>query len=269
MSRARAMVERVRAHCRADPGLVAALTYGSVPQGLDDDFSDAEFWVFGTYGDPAAWITAACGPSNHLVDNEFGALVALLPGGFRCEFHLRPADAVTDVLLWPARGAAVPDMVLLDRTGELTAALQTLPLHAPPEDAAMIGGRFANWWLLGWNVLQRGEYERSRDALAHVRRHLLWLARLRHRATDRWLTPSRLAERDLPAADLDRLRELDAVPLRQGYAAAWAIGLEWGAAQADPRDPADPRASGNTRAPGVPAAVAADVQRLLEGSART
>lgn len=228
MTRARSMVDQVAARCRSDERILAALTYGSVAQGLDDEFSDAEFWIFTTAGnaDWKSWIRDL-GPVNHVIDNEFGALVAFLPGGFRCEFHIRPNDAIPEVMLWPGRSAAVEDMVLTDTGGELTAALGALPEHPAAEPADAVYGRFLNWWLLGWNVLQRGEYERALDSFAHLRRHLLWMARLRSSATLRWLTPSRMAERDLPESDLARLRPLAAMPLSAAYAEAWVIGSDW------------------------------------------
>jgi lincosamide nucleotidyltransferase len=224
------MVAEVARRCRADDRIAAALTYGSVVQGLDDEFSDAEFWIF-TTAENADWVgwIRELGPVLHVIENEFGALVAFLTGGFRCEFHICPTTAIPEVMLWPGRSAAVEDMVLVDTGGELAAALGTIPHHPAIEPPSAVCGRFFNWWLLGWNVLQRGEYERAVDALSHVRRHLLWMARLRQEATLRWLTPSRLAERDLPAADLGALARLTAPPA-EALAAAWALGLEWSVA---------------------------------------
>ena len=64
-----------------------------------------------------------------------------------------------------ARGAAVADMVVVDRDGRLEAALGSLPMTAPTpatsESVAELCGRFANWWVLGRNVLSRGELERE------------------------------------------------------------------------------------------------------------
>jgi len=42
-------------------------------------------------------------------------------------------------------------------------------------------GRFANWLLLAYHLVCRGESLRAVDALAHARRHLLWMARLGRR----------------------------------------------------------------------------------------
>lgn len=235
-SPARRIVRRVGALCSADPRIRAALTYGSVPQGRDDEYADAEFWIF--VDDPAfdagAWIGEVA-PATYTVLNEYDAVVAFFPGLLRGEFHVRPGAAVAEVAQWPARGADVEAMVLVDRTGELTRILAALPMDPPvPSDAdgrASVCGRFVNWWLLGWNVLARGEVERAYDALSHVRRHLLWMARLRRGATARWLTPSRLAEQDLPAADLRALAAVSARPdpveLRAAFGAAWLLGRRW------------------------------------------
>lgn len=246
-SPARRIVRRVSALCSADVRIRAALTYGSVPQGRDDEYADAEFWIF--VDDPAfdaeAWIGEVA-RATYTVRNEFDAVVAFFPGLLRGEFHFRPGGAVAEVAEWPGRSADVERMVLVDRTGELTRILAALPVDPPvpsDEDArATVCGRFANWWVLGWNVLARGEIERAYDTLSHVRRHLLWMARLRHGATARWLTPSRLAEQDLPAEDLQSLAEvsarLDPADLRLAFGAAWLLGRRWWADLVDvpPRD---------------------------------
>ena len=43
---AEALTRLVSEACRADTRIVAALTYGAVPQGRADAWSDAEFWFF-------------------------------------------------------------------------------------------------------------------------------------------------------------------------------------------------------------------------------
>jgi lincosamide nucleotidyltransferase len=231
------IVDSVRHRCIADDRIRAALTYGSVAQGIDDAYSDAEFWLFPA--DPALdsrrWINDAVDPL-YLADNESGAVVAFLAGGLRVEFHFHPDTAA--VTGWPGRGASVEAMVLVDRDGGLTRALAQLPETAPAEDAAVVCGRFVNWWLLGWNVLARGENERALDALTHARRELLRLARLRQGVTDPWLTPSRLLERQLRPADLASLAAtsstVDSARLRSAYVAAWQLGERWWRELADP-----------------------------------
>lgn len=239
MTPAGRIVEAVRRRCIADDRIRGALTYGSVAQGRDDAYSDAEFWLFPA--DPALdarrWINDAV-DSLYLADNETGGLVAFLAGGLRVEFHF--ASTVAALTGWYARGASVEAMVLVDRDGELARALSRLPELAPVEDAQLVCGRFANWWLLGWNVLARGEYERALDALSHARRELLRLARLRQGVTDPWLTPSRMLERQLRPSVVAGLAAtsstVDPDRLRTAYVAAWQLGERWWRELADPAE---------------------------------
>jgi lincosamide nucleotidyltransferase B/F len=221
---------------RADDGVRAAMAYGSRPAGLGDAHSDVEYWVFVDDTAPGSWsaqeLFARAGSPDLVVRNEFGAWVAVFSARVRVEVHVCPASDTDVVRDWPARGAPVEAMVVVDRDGRLTAALADLPtLAAVPAtagDVAELCGRFANWWLLGRNVLARGELERALDALSHVRRHLLWMARLDEGTTARWLTPSRLAERDLPAETIEELRRIrvatTADELAAAYMLAWTIG---------------------------------------------
>jgi lincosamide nucleotidyltransferase B/F len=230
------VIARVRELVADDAELVAALTYGSFPQGVGDQWSDVEFWLFpaaGTRFDPVAWC-AQLGELNLVTPNEFGGYVAFLPGLLRMEVHV--ADDVAAVRDWPARGAPVADMVLLDRTGALTQALDALPQHpALPRTAAEIEalcGRFANWLVLAHHVCRRGELLRAFDALAHLQRHLLWLVRLGTGHTEHWLTPSRAAETDLPAHLVDQLASATGgarvEDLDRALREAWAIGrAQW------------------------------------------
>lgn len=228
MTRAVEIVQTVGRYCLGDNRIRAALTYGSVPQGLDDEFSDAEFWVFPYEAlDAHEWIAGIIEPLA-VIDNEFGASVAILSGGMRVEFHLQ-CD-VTAVSGWASRGGIpVERMVLVDRDGGLTAALSDVRANADIPAPDIVCGQFANWWLLGWNVLCRGEFERAHDALSHVRWDLLWMARLRRNQTERWLTPSRMVERDLPAPDIAALASTSSTVdnLVPAYAAAWRLGAQW------------------------------------------
>ncbi|WP_433888352.1 hypothetical protein [Streptomyces sp. CA-111067] len=202
------LISRVREVCRAEQQLGAALMYGSFAAGEGDEHSDVEFWLFFEPDrlaavDPVAWC-AAVAPVNLVLRNEFGTHVALFPGPVRGEFHFASTGDIGSVADWPARGAAVDRMVVVDRRGLLAPVLAALPeqppLPAGPEEIADLCGRFANWLVLALHVTARGERLRAQDALAHASRHLLWMARLAHGSTAHWLTPSRAAEAELPAA---------------------------------------------------------------------
>jgi lincosamide nucleotidyltransferase len=228
------LIARVWSRCEADQRLDAALEYGSFPQGYGDAYSDVEFWFFVAHGggpalDPVAWIGAVAPPMSVGV-NEFGAHVAIFDGLIRGEFHFATVDDIASVTSWPARGADIDRMIIVDRRGVLRDALATVPRDlSVPDTTAEIETlclRFANWLVLGLNVARRGERLRAHDALDHVRRHLLWMARLTEGATDAWLTPSRRAEDELSSHSLASARStLDPDPMT-ALSGSWRWGRE-------------------------------------------
>ncbi len=221
------LIARVRDQCLADSRLVAALMYGSFASGEADAHSDIEFWLFfSTPVSPLAWL-ADLGPIRFTVVNEFGAHVVVFPGLIRGEFHF--ASDISAVAAWPARGAPTDRMLILDRTGALRRALDSLPDRPdPPTDVSDLCGRFANWLILAHQVARRGELLRAVDALAHAQRHLLWMVRLAEGRTQHWLTPSRNAEADLP---IDVVREIHRINAAGSpdiaIAAMWRCGRRY------------------------------------------
>lgn len=197
--------------------------YGSFAQGNGDEHSDIEFWLFfepGKVPDPPEWC-ARIEPPLAVVRNEFGAHVAFFEPLIRGEFHFATTDDIASVGEWPARNGAV---AIKDHRGRLGPILATLPEHATPDDAAELCGRFANWIVLACHVAARGETLRAWDALGHVHRHLLWLARLDAGRTETWLTPSRRAEADLPPALARTTAAADPREVRAALREAWAQG---------------------------------------------
>lgn len=232
------LIARVREVCADDPGLGAALMYGSFASGEADAYSDIEFWLFFTPErraelDPRAWCEQIA-PVSCLLLNEFGTHVAFFPGLIRGEFHFATLDDLSSVRGWPARSAPVDRMIVLDRAGELAPILRALPdLPAMPSDAAQIEdlcGRFANWLVLTHHTAARGEHLRAWDALGHVQRHLVWMARLSEHSTEHWLTPSRGAETELSAAAVSALRQAtsaaDPAGLDSALRASWGTGRD-------------------------------------------
>lgn len=233
------LIARVRELCRTDERLDAALMYGSFACDEADAYSDIEFWLFflpQRHAEVNAWTWCAqVAPLTHLVRNEFGTDVAFFPGLVRGEFHFATTQDIRTVRTWPARSAPVDRMIVLDRRGTLRSALQSLPEHpAVPgngEEIETVCGRFANWLILAHHVALRGEYLRAWDALGHVQRHLLWLARLANSNTEHWLTPSRRAEAELPPPDLADLRRATAAAnpddVHAALRAAWQSGRRY------------------------------------------
>jgi lincosamide nucleotidyltransferase len=208
------LIAAVRAACAADPGLDAALMYGSFVKGEADAHSDVEFWLFFTPDaraatEPRAWIERLGHPVSHVLLNEFGSHVAFFPGLVRGEFHFATTAQIPEVSCWPERAAPADAMIVLDRSGRLRPALEALPAHAPVPGIARFVDEYcdpwANWLVLCTHLLRRGELLRTLDALSHAQRNLLWMARRAEDATGHWLTPSRAAETELSAPTLAAL----------------------------------------------------------------
>jgi lincosamide nucleotidyltransferase len=202
------LIDRVRDQCTRDPGLDAALMYGSFVKDEADAHSDIEFWLFHTPAaraalDPAAWC-ARIAPTLAVLRNEFGAHVAVFPGLIRGEFHFATTDDLPQVATWPEGAAHAERMLILDRSARLAPLLAALPRHAAtpnaPDALARACEPLANWLVLARNLVERGELLRAWDALGHAVRHLTWMARLAEDATGHWLTPSRAAEHELTPA---------------------------------------------------------------------
>ncbi len=229
MLRQLALIGRVQELCLADALLDAALMYGSFAQGVGDRYSDVEFWFFHCAPvDGRAWCERI-GPTNAIVVNEFGAHVVFFPGLIRGEFHFASTAEMAQVAAWPSDGASVDDMIVHDRTGELRELLLRRRPPDVPSSAADIEQlclRFANWLVLGLHVLARGEVLRAHDALSHVHRHLLWMARVDADQTRTWLTPSRRAERELPPASAAQLRMAMAGDAIAQFANSWKAGQQ-------------------------------------------
>jgi lincosamide nucleotidyltransferase len=231
------LIERVREVCRADNNLDAALMYGSFAAGLADEHSDIEFWLFFTPQrhaeiDPQSWC-ANIAPTSYGLLNEFGSYVAFFPGLIRGEFHFATVDEIASVAKWPARGAEVERMLMVDRSGALAPVLHGLPQrYVPPVDSPEIITQycdpFVNWLVLAHHLTARGEDLRAWDALGHAQRHLLWMARLAEESTAHWLTPSRGAERELSAGTVAELRAATSAASPQELTRALRAALELG-----------------------------------------
>lgn len=56
---------------------------------------------------------------------------------------------------------------------------------------------FVNAWLMGINVLKRGEIARSSECLTYVQKYVLQLIRIREKNVERWLNATKNLEDDL------------------------------------------------------------------------
>ena len=204
--------------------------YGSIAQGIGDEYSDIEFWLFFEEPpDPVAWC-GRVGPALAITVNEFGSHVVFFEGLIRGEFHFATTADLPVVAEWPSLGARTDDVIVLDRRGALRPLVESLPDRVrpaeTPAEVAELCLRFANWVVLAMHVTGRGEVLRAQDALGHARRHLTWMTRLATGATETWLTPSRRAESELPPTVVARLHETLGADPGEELRAMWRIGLE-------------------------------------------
>ncbi|MYQ70547.1 nucleotidyltransferase domain-containing protein [Streptomyces sp. SID4934] len=237
-----ARVALLRRAAHAEPRLEGVLLYGSWTTGEADAYSDIEAYLFlgdghaDTFDGPG--FLRALGRPALAHTNQFGILALVFEDDLmRGEFHFEEAGAgIAAVEGWQGM-VHLPDpdaAVLLDRTGRLTKAADrlTAPLAPEPvESAAHLTGELANWTLMLAHLLARREDARAHNLLhAMVAPLQLKLCRLLRGTTDHWLTPSRAAERDLPAADLARYTAttapLAAAALRAAARASWQWSRE-------------------------------------------
>jgi len=229
------LIGAVRARCEQDARVDAALMYGSFPKGEGDAYSDVEFYVDVADAerddfDPEAWVDALEAPLACFV-NEYGTRVAIFDDLVRGEFHFEPSSRAVQVARWePIERPGDPErMVLLDRSGALTRALGTVERRTlGPEDVQAVYDRFLNWWLLGLQVLRRGERARAAGALDFARGFVLQLARAREGNVDHWLTPTRMFESELSREARLRYATCHADLTPGALEAAYRSALEWG-----------------------------------------
>jgi lincosamide nucleotidyltransferase B/F len=235
------MIERVRRTCHEDERLVAAMIYGSFAQGEGDGFSDIEFVLFFDdevlHGvDQDEWVSRIAPVRLYLV-NEFGVGTAIFENLIRAEFHFDGASDIAGIDgSWREYDwlTSLESTLLLDRTGALTRRLEMVvgpPLERDtPERVEVLMSRFVNWFLLGSNLLMRGELARALEFLGFLQRHLLWMVRLSEGTTAHWPTPSKALEEDISEASYARYTactaSLNEESLRNAYLSAWAFGRE-------------------------------------------
>ncbi len=231
------LISAVRTRSKSDERVLAVLMYGSFAKGEGDRFSDVEFYVFVADDelsslDRHAWVSSIAPVSAFFV-NEFGTDVAIFENLVRGEFHFEPHGSVGRVRGWTSIESlgSAKEMLVLDQRGELTSALGDRHRTSPSRDLVQeLYDRFLNWYLLGCNVLRRGERARALDALGRAHVFLLQLARIREGALEHWLTPSRNLEHELSRPGYEAYcsctASLAADSLTAGYGNAWQWSRE-------------------------------------------
>ncbi|WP_054710525.1 hypothetical protein [Bacillus sp. JCM 19041] len=201
------IINNVKIKCNEDSFIVSAMMYGSFTKGEGDRFSDVEFYIF-IEDDffeefhSNKWISSLY-PTDLIYFNEHGTQVVIFENLLRGEFHFLPQSKMEVIKSFKPTGV-FPDanaMFIYDATGQLKALLDYLGGEGPDrktnENVNFAFNNFINYWLMGVNVLKRGEHARSLEVLSHVQKHVIQLMRINENTVERWLNSTKNLENDL------------------------------------------------------------------------
>lgn len=231
------LIHLVKEKCEIDPCISACMMYGSFTKGEGDQYSDVEFYIFLKDDEihdfkSSEWIKDI-ESYDLLFFNEYGTEVVVFSNLIRGEFHFLPESDIEIIKSFKDTGV-FPDtesMFIYDRTGRLKACLDDLggdgPVRMTHDNVNFAFNNFVNAWLMGVNVLKRGEHARSLECLSNVQKYVLQLIRVRERNVERWLNATKNLERDLSEKAYGEYAsitsKLDSEDLFRAYSAALCV----------------------------------------------
>lgn len=225
--------QKIRAQISAHGQIHHALAYGSFTQGIGDEWSDLEYYLF--VADPnsfsiEAWISQIT-PVHLLVVNEFGTPNILTDDLIRIELHVEPSSRLEQILDWPNEHIYPEQMLIKDSDQKLEKVLLRLsqkPGLDPEAELQQVWDRLLNWFVFGSSVLARGERIRALELRMWIQVGLLRLARLSEGNTQHWLNEARRAEWELSSGSLERFAQTagSIQELETSYARAWVWAKE-------------------------------------------
>lgn len=201
------LINTIKEKCETDPRISACMMYGSFTKGEGDPYSDVEFYIFLKNTEIeqfefSEWIRNIA-PYDLLFFNEFGSEVVVFSNLIRGEFHFLTESEIEVIKTFKDTGV-FPDtesMFIYDITGKLKACLDYLKGEGPErmtnENVNFAFNNFVNAWLMGVNVLKRGEFARSLECLSYVQKYVLQLIRIHETNVERWLNATKNLEADL------------------------------------------------------------------------
>lgn len=201
------IIQSVRDKCIADEFVSACMMYGSFTKGEGDQYSDVEFYIF-IEDDKMEkfssrhWVSEVY-PIHLIFYNEYGTEVVIFSNMIRGEFHFLPVSKIEIIKSFKPTGL-FPDpesMYIYDSTEQLKPLLDDLggagPDRMTDENVNFAFNNFVNAWLMGVNVMRRGELARSLEALTFVQRYILQLIRVKENTVERWLNSTKNLEEDI------------------------------------------------------------------------
>lgn len=201
------IIQSVREKCIQDELISACMMYGSFTKGEGDQYSDVEFYIF-IEDDKMEkfssrhWISEVY-PVDLIFYNEYGTEVVIFSNMIRGEFHFFPEYKIEIIKSFKPTGV-FPDpesMYIYDSTEQLKPLLDDLggagPDRMTDENVNFAFNNFVNAWLMGVNVMKRGELARSLEVLIQVRKYILQLIRVKEKTIERWLNSTKNLEEDI------------------------------------------------------------------------
>lgn len=201
------IIQSVREKCIEDEVVSACMMYGSFTKGEGDQYSDVEFYIFIEDDrmekfESRHWVSEVY-PVDLIFFNEYGTEVVIFSNLIRGEFHFLPISKIEIIRTFKPTGV-FPDpesMHIYDSTERLKPFLDDLggagPNRMTDENVNFAFNNFVNTWLMGVNVMRRGELARSLESLTHVQRYVLQLIRIKENTVERWLNSTKNLEEDL------------------------------------------------------------------------
>ena len=201
------IIQRVRDKCIQDDFVSACMMYGSFTKGEGDQYSDVEFYLF-IEDDKMEkfsskhWISEVCSV-DLIFYNEYGTKVVIFSNMIRGEFHFLPVAKIEVIKSFKPTGV-FPDpesMYIYDSTEQLKPLLYDLggsgQDRMTDENVNFAFNNVVNAWLMGVNVMKRGEFARSLEVLTQVQKYVLQLIRIKEKTVERWLNSTKNLEEDI------------------------------------------------------------------------
>ncbi|EFV76498.1 MULTISPECIES: hypothetical protein [Cytobacillus] len=201
------IIQSVRDKCIQDKSVSACMMYGSFTKGEGDQYSDVEFYIFIDDDKVENFSSRLWISEIYSVDlifyNDYGTEVVIFSNMIRGEFHFLPESEIEIIRSFKPTGV-FPDtdsMYIYDSTNQLKPLLDDLggdgPDRMTDENVNFAFNNFVNTWLMGVNVMKRGELARSLEVLTQVQKFILQLIRVKEQTVERWLNSTKNLEEDI------------------------------------------------------------------------
>ncbi|MFD1707232.1 lincosamide nucleotidyltransferase Lnu(B) [Siminovitchia sediminis] len=220
MLKQKELIARVKQLVEFDERISACMMYGSFTKREGDQYSDIEFYVFlkdntvSTF-DSARWLYEVA-PYSLLYQNEYGTEVVIFENLIRGEFHFLSEKNMNIIPSFKETGF-FPDtksMFIYDETGQLEQYISELggagPNRLTEENVNFLLNNFSNLWLMGFNVLKRGEYARSLELLSQFQKNIIQLIRIVEENADNWLNMTKNLEKEISPENYEKFRTITA-----------------------------------------------------------